>query len=99
MWARSVCDVVGVRRAPDLAQQRAVGHQPAAVARERAQQVELDRRQVDLARRRGGRRARRGRSRGRRRAITGSLGLAAPRGAATACSRATSSRGPNGLVT
>ena len=48
MWVRSTCGVVRVLRPPDLDEQRAVGHQPAAVARERAQQVELDRRQVDL---------------------------------------------------
>ena len=40
--------VVRVLRTPDLDQQRAVGHQPPAVAREGLEQVELDRRQVDL---------------------------------------------------
>ena len=48
MCVRSVCVVLGVLRAPDLLQQRAVRQQPAAVAQQRAQQVELDRRQVDL---------------------------------------------------
>ena len=59
--------VVRVLRAPDLGEQGAVRHQPAAVADERAQQVVLDRGQVDLGRRRGARRGRRGRSRARRR--------------------------------
>ena len=39
---------IGVLGAPDLGQQLAVGHQQAAVERERAQQRELERRQVDV---------------------------------------------------
>ena len=65
---------------------------------ERAQQVELDRGQVDLARRRGAPCARRGRSRARRPRSRARPGLARARRSA-ACRRATSSRGPNGLVT
>ena len=41
-------DVLRVLRAPDVDQQRAVGHQPPAVDGQRAQELELDRGQVDL---------------------------------------------------
>src|SRR5664279_4314036 len=40
-------DVIDVLRPPDLGDQLAVCHQPAAVAHEHAQQLELDRREVN----------------------------------------------------
>src|SRR5262249_6181117 len=41
-------DVLDVLRSPDLGEQLAVGHQPPAISRQRAQQLELDRGQMDL---------------------------------------------------
>ena len=79
-------------------QQGAVGHQPAPVADEHAQQVELDRGQVDelgvAAHRAGGEVD--------LEAVHHDLRLvlgAARCAASAACRRATSSRAPNGLVT
>ena len=89
--------VVGVLDSPDLDQQRAVGHQPAAVLGQRPQQLELGRGQVDrLAVAAHG--------------PCGEVDLEAlgdDRGSeasglarrSTASSRATSSGGPKGLVT
>ena len=90
--------VVAVLRAPDLDEQGAVGQQPAAVAHERAQEVELDRRQVDLlavaAHHAGVEVDEQPVDLDRR--LARRVAHAPQRGAA---SRATSSRGPNGLVT
>ena len=89
--------VVGVGRAPHLAQQRAMSHQPPAVAREHAQQLELDRRQVDLLAVAVNAWAATSISSPSARS-TGSSGVGAARRSA-ASRRATSSREPNGFVT
>ena len=90
--------VVGVALPPHRHQQRRVRHQPAAVLHQRLQQVELDRRQVHLDAVDPDTGGRPRRAPGRPRCSTGSAASGAARRSA-ACSRATSSRGLNGLVT